>query len=510
MNFDDPRITALWDQLNTLIILLDRPVVQRQLWAFGLVLLVSWLLPTAVQMFDVRPERVARTAWQRRLWRRIRNIRYVYFPLLGILLGQFVIQYFVSLDWRSGLILRLLPIFWFLLIYRVLIAIFYAFFDEDGARAYQRYFILPVFIIFVLVNLNFNFAGAFSVGQIPLLSFQDTQLTVGAIFRSIVVLYLFFAVAWLTSDILERLVFPRVSADAGLSNAIVVTVYYTVVVIGFLSSAGTLGINLSSLAIIGGGLTVGIGFGLQDLVNNFISGILLLFERTLRPGDVVEVNGQRGEVKQLRMRSTMLRTLDNTEIVVPNKNFLNSSISNYTQTDRVVRQLINVGVSYNSDPTDVRDILLAVADRHGRVLHKPEPSVQFANFGESSLDFQLLIYIDDPMAANRILSDLRFMIWNEFEKHHIEIPFPQRDLHVRSGLPEFMTKASENGAATPEANAADQPANVDRAKNDKAQNDKAQNDKVQGDKAQSTKIPGDKISGDKIPGDKIRGDKITG
>ena len=206
----------------------------------------------------------------------------------------------------------------------------------------------------------------------------------------------------------------------------------------------------------------------------------------------------------------MLRTLDNTEIVVPNKNFLNSSISNYTQTDRVVRQLINVGVSYNSDPTDVRDILLAVADRHGRVLHKPEPSVQFANFGESSLDFQLLIYIDDPMAANRILSDLRFMIWNEFEKHHIEIPFPQRDLHVRSGLPEFMTKASENGAATPEANAADQPANVDRAKNDKAQNDRVQGDRVQGDKAPSTKIPGDKISGDKIPGDKIRGDKITG
>ncbi|MEZ4660741.1 MAG: mechanosensitive ion channel [Caldilineaceae bacterium] len=457
MNFDDPRIAALWDQLNTLLILLERPVVQRQLWAFGLLLLVSWLLPTVAQMLNLRPARVARTAWQRRMWRRVRNIRYIYFPLLGILLGQFVIRYFVGQDWRAGLIVRLLPIFWFLLIYRILIALFYAIFDEDGVRAYQRYFILPVFIIFVLNNLNFNFAGAFSMGQIPLLSFQDTQLTVGALFQAAVVLYLFFAVAWLTSDILERLVFPRVSADVGLSNAVGVIVYYTVVVIGLLSAAGALGINLSSLAIIGGGLTVGIGFGLQDLVNNFISGILLLFERTLRPGDVVEVNGQRGEVKQLRMRSTMLRTLDNTEIVVPNKNFLNSSISNYTQTDRVVRQLVNVGVSYSSDPTEVRDILLAIAERHGRVLNKPEPSVQFVNFGESSLDFQLLIYIDDPMAANRIMSDLRFMIWNEFAKHRIEIPFPQRDLHIRSGLPEFVETRAVQGASMPEEKEAENP-----------------------------------------------------
>ncbi|MEZ4708818.1 MAG: mechanosensitive ion channel [Caldilineaceae bacterium] len=463
MNFDDPRIAALWDQFNTLLILLERPVVQRQLWVFALLLLVSWLLPTVAQMLNLRPQAyVARTAWQRRMWRRVRNIRYIYFPLLGILLGQFVIRFFLSQDWRAGLIERLLPIFWFLLIYRILIALFYAFFDEDGARAYQRYFILPVFIIFVLINLNFNFAGAFSLGQVPLLSFQDTQLTVGALFQATVVLYLFFAVAWLTSDILERLVFPRITADAGLSNAIGVIVYYTVVVIGFLSAAGALGINLSSLAIIGGGLTVGIGFGLQDLVNNFISGILLLFERTLRPGDVVEVNGQRGEVKQLRMRSTMLRTLDNTEIVVPNKNFLNSSISNYTQTDRVVRQLVNVGVSYNSDPTEVRDILLAVAERHGRVLNKPEPSVQFANFGESSLDFQLLIFIDDPMAANRITSDLRFMIWNEFAKHSIEIPFPQRDLHVRSGLPEFVETRAVQEASVPEEKEAVEPDTLTR------------------------------------------------
>lgn len=455
MNVDDPRISALWDQLNTLLILLERPVVQRQILAFGLVLIVSWLVPTLVQMFRLPVGGGAtRATWQRRVWRRVRNVRYIYFPLLGIILGQFVIRYFTAQDWRSGLIVRLLPIFWFLLIYRVLIALFYAVFDEDGARSYQRYFILPVFVVFVLINLNFNFAGAFSLGEIPLLSFQDTQLTIGALFRAGVMLYLFFAVAWLTGDILERLIFTRVTTDPGLSSVIVVTTYYTIVVIGFLVAAGALGINMSSLAIIGGGLTVGIGFGLQDLVNNFISGILLLFERTLRPGDVVEVNGQSGIVKQLRMRSTMLRTLDNTEIVVPNKNFLNSSVSTYTQTDRIVRQLVDVGVSYNSDPTEVRDILLSIAERHGRVLNKPEPSVLFANFGESSLDFQLAIYIDDPMAANRIMSDLRFMIWNEFAKHKIEIPFPQRDLHVRSGLPEFVPMSVERQSSEPEKQAA--------------------------------------------------------
>ncbi|MEZ4615824.1 MAG: mechanosensitive ion channel [Caldilineaceae bacterium] len=144
--------------------------------------------------------------------------------------------------------------------------------------------------------------------------------------------------------------------------------HYLIVAVGTISAIGALGFNLSALALIGGGLSVGIGFGLQELVANFISGILLLFERTVRPGDVIEVNGQRGVVDKLRMRATVIRTLDNTEVFVPNKNLLTSAFVAYTQTDRIVRRTVRVGVSYESDPTEVRDILLEVAARHGLVL----------------------------------------------------------------------------------------------------------------------------------------------
>ncbi len=163
------------------------------------------------------------------------------------------------------------------------------------------------------------------------------------------------------------------------------------------------------------------GFGLQELVANFVSGILLLFDRTLRPGDVIEIGGHRGVIDQLRMRATVMRTVDNVEVFVPNKSLLTSTMITYTQTDRVVRGILTIGVSHKNQPTIVRDLLLSVATRHGQVLKKPEPVVLFLGFAASRLDFELTIWTDDPMNALRVTSDLYFMIWSEFEKHHIEI-----------------------------------------------------------------------------------------
>jgi small-conductance mechanosensitive channel len=234
---------------------------------------------------------------------------------------------------------------------------------------------------------------------------------------------------------------------------------------------------------------------LQELVANFISGILLLFERTVRPGDMIEVSGATGIVDKLRMRSTVIRTPDNTEIFVPNKNLLTSTFTAYTQTDRVVRRLLTVGVSYNSDPTEVRTILQDVAHRHGLVLKKPEPLVFFMGFGGSSLNFQLAVWVDDPMTGLRVSSDLYFMIWNEFEKYGIEIPFPQQDLHLRSGPWDNATAlpGQQNGqaversgafagaAATPKAVGIEQRAEPRPSD---------QREKVkEGEKSQSTKAP---------------------
>ena len=188
------------------------------------------------------------------------------------------------------------------------------------------------------------------------------------------------------------------------------------------------------------------------MIANFISGILLVFEQTLRPGDVVEVGGQRGTVSQMRMRATVLRNVDNVEIFVPNKTLLTSTVAAYTFSDRVVRRVISVGVSYDSNPTQVRDILLDVAKSHGLVMTDPAPAVFFTAFGESSLNFDLAVWISDSARALEVVSDLHFAIFSQFTKHDIEIPFPQRDLRLRSvdaTLPVHFRKSDGNGPPPP-------------------------------------------------------------
>jgi potassium efflux system protein len=185
-------------------------------------------------------------------------------------------------------------------------------------------------------------------------------------------------------------------------------------------------------------------------VANFISGILLLFEQSLRPGDIVSVGGEMGEVKKLSIRATTVNTFDNIELIVPNQLFLTSTVTSYTRTDRFVRVLIPIGVSYNSDPEAVRETLLAVAQRHGLVQEQPEPVVHFMGFGDSSLDFRLAVWVDDPLLRLNVASDLRFMIWKAFAEHSIEIPFPQRELHLRSGVPwEELGVVSKTEAVAP-------------------------------------------------------------
>lgn len=449
--FSEDTIREIFsNQFDTLWIVLERPVVQRQILAAVGILLLAWLLPRFFQMLwrslrrnRGRPDRSI-SAYL--ILRALRASGYTFFPLCGIVASRISIRYFIFRHWRYGLIEWLLPLFWLLLMYRVLLAGMHAIFNEKIARIYQRHVLTPLFVIVVALVLSNNISSAFSLDDLRLFSFNNVDISFGALLQAGLIFYFFMTVAWLAKDLLSKLVMPRMTNDLGALNAVVVSTYYIILVFGVLSAAGTLGLDLTTLAIIGGGLTVGIGFGMQDLVNNFISGIMLLFERTLRPGDMVEVDGQRGVVEQLRMRSTMLRTIDNVEIIVPNKTFLSSNVSTYTQSDRIVRRMVSIGVSYSSNPTEVRDILLNIADRHGLVLDKPEPVVFFSGFGDSSLDFDLAVFIDDPLIAPRVMSDLRFMIWNEFNKHHIEIPFPQRDLNVRTGIPWDQLTAAQHQA----------------------------------------------------------------
>lgn len=451
---NDPRLEAIRNQIDTIWLVLERPVVQRQLGAFLFVLFFSWLLPwllrrTLNQILARRKAhrqgaRPAQPNWQFEVARWAKAIEYTFFPLLGLLLGQVVVTLFAGTDWRTGLLERVLPLFWLLLIYRILAGLLAAVFAPIRAQLYQWRFLVPISLILTISILSTGLESTFPLGEVVLVTMLDTPVTLRALFTASIILYIFITVAWLLSDLIGRLFFASGDLDQTASNAVLTLSQYLIIGIGIISAVGALGFNLSALALIGGGLSVGIGFGLQELVANFISGILLLFERTVRPGDMIEVGGQRGVVGQLRMRATVIRTPDNTDVFVPNKNLLTSAFVAYTQTDRVVQRVLRIGVSYGSDPTKVRDLLLGVANRHGLVMKKPEPVVFFVGFGAASLDFDLSVSLNDPTSAQRVVSDLYFMIWNEFGKQGITVPIPQQELHLRGVSWEQLTQRADN------------------------------------------------------------------
>lgn len=245
--------------------------------------------------------------------------------------------------------------------------------------------------------------------------------------------------------LLRDVVLPRANIEISLNQIISTLSSYFIVLAGFWLGLSVAGIDVTTLGFVAGGISVGVGFGLQELINNFISGFILLFERSLVPGDVVAVEGSMGEVEEVKLRTSIVRTLDNIQLIVPNGQLLNSVVTNYTQ-DRgrlETRVAIDVGVSYHSDPHQVIDLLLQAAE-HPDIVEEPQPRAVLNEFGDSSINFQLFIWVLDPIQIPFASSDVRLKIWDLFQEYKIEIPFPQRDLHLRTSVPLAMASTPEN------------------------------------------------------------------
>lgn len=193
-----------------------------------------------------------------------------------------------------------------------------------------------------------------------------------------------------------------------------------------------IGVGVSGVMTLLAALGIGIGFGLQHLINNMFGGVILLFERPIRVGDVIETDGVVGRVKHIGWRATLISTLDNLEILIPNSHLLDNKLTNLSYSDSYVRIHIEFGVHYNSNPAQVRNITLDVAKAHPRALTDPSPQVHFVEFGDSSLNFSLRVWIDDPWDKYRVSSDIYYALFEALKRNNIEIPYPQRDLHLRS------------------------------------------------------------------------------
>ena len=235
--------------------------------------------------------------------------------------------------------------------------------------------------------------------------------------------------------IFVKQILSKYSDDIGVSQSIGTIIQYIIIVAGALIIIQNSGINLGSLNLLAGALGVGIGFGLQNIANNFISGLIILFERPVKVGDRIEVGAVTGDVTRISSRATTVNTNDNISIIIPNADVINKQVINWSHNDRNVRFSIPVGVSYKEDPAHIKRILNEVAEEHPGVLKWPEPEVLFIQYGDSSLDFDLKVwtnhYIDKPIILR---SELYYSIFEKFKAENVEIPYPQRDLHLKSGF----------------------------------------------------------------------------
>jgi len=226
---------------------------------------------------------------------------------------------------------------------------------------------------------------------------------------------------------------PTTGLDIGVSNSISTVLGYVGFVIAAVLAISAAGFDLSNLAIVAGALSLGIGFGLQSIVSNFVSGLILLAERPIKAGDWVVTTGGEGTVRKISVRSTEIETFERATIIVPNSTLITDPVTNWTHGNKLGRIAIAIGVGYDSDPEEVKAILLKCANENSRVLSIPQASVFFMDFGASSLDFQLRCFLSDINYCLTVQSELRFEILKALREANIEIPFPQRDVHLISG-----------------------------------------------------------------------------
>ncbi len=299
-------------------------------------------------------------------------------------------------------------------------------------------FIAIVTTILSLCALVFFTVNAINAAGIPLSWNAPLPGVSLSLFQIFLLIALLIAVFWISSRT-KHFLFNRFLTKSGLDRALQYAISQivsnVVLIVGIVIVLENTGIHLGALAVFAGAVGVGIGFGLQNIASNFISGLVILAERPITIGDRIEVAGIAGQVQQIRARSTVILTNDNIAMIVPNTKFIDSPVTNWTYGDPRVRFRVPVGVAYGSDVNKVREALIAAACEHPATLSEPAPNVYLEKFGENSIDFELVVWSREmSYQPRRFKSDLNFLIDKHLRAAGIKIPYPQRDLHIRSGV----------------------------------------------------------------------------
>ncbi|MFT3848947.1 MAG: mechanosensitive ion channel [Propionivibrio sp.] len=316
---------------------------------------------------------------------------------------------------------------------------------------------LGLAVAWLVVTMNsLHFLGLFKA-QVNVIAafrieFGSISITVGGIVLFCASVFLSFWIARTIRGVLSEDVLPKMTLPRGVANSVSTMSYYLMLMLGLLVALSAAGFELSQLALVVGALSVGIGFGLNTVINNFVCGLILMIERPIQPGDAVELSGTTGRIREIGIRATTITTFDGADVLVPNGLLLSEKLTNWTLSNRRRRIELTVGVAYDCSPREVQALLLDVAYRIEGVSFDPPPAVVFLRFGESSLDFAVRVWTDEFDLGGDIGSELAFEIHAALKAAGIEIPFPQRDLHLRSIDPDAAVAAVSptTGAASAE------------------------------------------------------------
>ncbi|MCC5833554.1 MAG: mechanosensitive ion channel [Opitutales bacterium] len=266
----------------------------------------------------------------------------------------------------------------------------------------------------------------YRIGEV---SFTPLSLLIGFTLLTVLVL-----VQALIKRLLTHRVFPRFGIQLGLANAYATLLGYAVLIIGLtvITPVALQGINWATFSVMLGAISFGVGFGLRNVADNFVSGLIILLERPIKVGDRVDVDGYEGVIVNILARSTTIRTNDNIDVIIPNSRFISESVTNWSHNDDKVRFKMPIGVHYKSDPFEVEKVLLQAANQCPDVLPQPAPSVRFIAFGDSSLNFELRVWSTSLMHKPRaFISQVNFTVWKHLRDAGIQVPYPQRDLYIK-------------------------------------------------------------------------------
>ncbi len=371
------------------------------------------------------PDKAMRRFFIRRLPKRSRGtirrllfiLRRTFAPLVSVMVLYAIRLFYIQSGRVAGLLNEFIAVAWVLLIYRFLVAVLYAYLPDRAVKNYHRRLLTPLFILFASVWLLRTIMPPLEFLNLSIFKFFQTSFTAGSLLIPTVGLYLWIMTTLALEAILRAIFLRRKLIDKGSLEAGLTLGRYALVIVGIAIALRSAGLNQTTVGFITGGLSVGIGIGLQGIISNFVSGLILLFERSIRPGDVVDVGGTIGTVNKLSIRSTEVRMGNGKDIIIPNNTLLTSNVVTYTRNDRTVLVDVAVTITKGDDLKRAMELLLSIARKHPKVLRNPAPNVTVTGISESNIKLSLNVWVADLNFG--VKNDLYVTVWETFREEKI-------------------------------------------------------------------------------------------